>query len=96
MDKLKLIIVNKYNDYLIFDNKIGALENGGFDIFKDVFKCFYKHNNANVEFKHNIVYPFRLQISRRSVIDLKNRTLLQPHLYSWNLFLLRIRPVSSD
>ena len=28
------------------------------NIFKDVFKCFYKHNNANVEFKHNIVYQY--------------------------------------
>ena len=28
------------------------------NIFKDVFKCFYKYNNTNAEFKHNIVYQY--------------------------------------
>ena len=53
MDKLKLIIVNKYSDYLIFDNKIGNVQNGGFDIFKDIFnfvKKFVEKYQLNFDF----------------------------------------------
>ena len=37
LDKLKMVIINKYNDYLIFDNKAGNKEVSKYDLFNDVF-----------------------------------------------------------
>ena len=68
MEKLKIIIVNKYNDYLIMDNKINKVEIKHFNLFNDIFK-FVK----NYAEKYNFNFDFNLLIQSEEYImkDLK-------------------------
>ena len=57
LEKLKLLIVNKYNDYLIYDNKINDEKVNKYDLFQYIY-------NFTVEFnkKYNINFDFKLLI----------------------------------
>ena len=53
LDKLKLVIINKYNEYLIFDNKKINIDVKKYDIFNDIFnfvKKFSKKYKLNFNF----------------------------------------------
>ena len=57
LEKLKLLIVNKYNDYLIYAIKINNEKVNKYDLFEDIY-------NFTVEFskKYNINFDFNLLI----------------------------------
>ena len=68
LDKLKMVIINKYNDYLIFDNKTGNKEVSKYDIFKDVFN-FVK--DFSKKYKLNFNFNLLLQSEENSLKDLR-------------------------
>ena len=55
------------------------------NIFKDVFKCFYKYNSTNVEFKHNIVYQYATIPTSGYVVSLNSNAVdVSENLYLSN------------
>ena len=63
-----MVIINKYNDYLIFDNKEGNKEVSKYDIFEYVFN-FVK--NFSKKYNLNFNFSLLLQSEENSLKDLR-------------------------
>ena len=68
LDKLKLVIINKYNDYLIFDNKKINIDVKKYDIFNDIFNFVKKFSK---KYKLNFNFDLLLQLEENSLNDLR-------------------------
>ena len=87
LDKLKMVIINKYNDYLIFDNKEANKEVSKYDIFEDVFN-FVK--NFSKKYNLNFNFSLLLQSEENSLKDLsKICDSILDELYDISFFIRR-------
>ena len=63
--KLKLIIVNKYNEYLIYDNKINNDKICKYDLFKDVYNFAIKFSQ-----KYDVNFDFKILLQTENKDEL--------------------------
>ena len=69
LEKLKVIIVNKYNEFLVLENKIRKVEKDKYNIFQDIYDFVLKYSK---KYKLNFDLNLLVQDDNNSIETLKN------------------------
>ena len=69
LGKLKVIIVNKYNEFLVFENKSITIEKNKYNIFKDIYNFVL---NFSKKFKLNFDINLLVQDDNNSIEKIKS------------------------
>ena len=64
LEKLKLIIVNKYNEYLVYDNKINNEKFSKYDLFKDMYNFTVKFSQ-----KYNMNFDLKILMQTENILN---------------------------
>ena len=64
LQKLKLIIVNKYNEYLVYDNKNNNEKISKYDLFKDMYNFTVKFSQ-----KYNMNFDLKILMQAENTLN---------------------------